>query len=64
MRRMQCAAVFTALRFGEPESRSSPFSSSSTRYHGRYYDGFLGNLYLPKGLILLVGAPGLEPGTR
>jgi len=41
-----------------------PFSSSSTRYHGRYYGGFSKNLYLAKSLISLVGAPGLEPGTR
>jgi len=34
------------------------------RYHGRYYDLFLGTLYLSKYLILLVGAPGLELKSR
>ena len=55
------------LQPSDSENRKAaprPFSSPSNGYHGRYYDGFLVNLYLAKGLILLVGAPGLEPGTR
>ena len=67
---LECAEDRCARRCLQPsdsENRKAaprPFSSPSTRYHGRYYDRISGKPYLAKCLISLVGAPGLEPETR